>query len=547
MTSQNNAVSTAVTAVYTEQRIPRYRNNPLIAALPPALDDEALGEYLHALPSFEKEQRTWPPFERLHLVAELSSFMSPLQRHVVLGWALDTMLRQGYVGRTPRTAAHVQVFQKLYEAQQAGKAFSPVDDLMHVTSQNSSALIGVSGQGKTTTLRRLMRRYPQAIYHPDLDVTQITYIHIETPADGASIKGLAHSILRKIDQLVPDGDYYRKYAKGSMSVETLLNHVARVMHMHCVGLLIVDEVQNLRHGGKNMQKLMAVLVSASNELGVPILFVGTNRAIKVLGLDFSQGRRSVGSGFPEWGHLSASHNLKEPLEWEDFITTLWTFQWLKNPVELTEALADLLFYYSQGIVDIAIKLVACCQWQAIIDGSETITAQTLELVWNRDFTRVQPMIDAYRSGDATLLDQYGDIAPIKFSNLLDGALNKFEGLRNQKASVRPGHQDFAPTIASALVSIGVDKDRALSVADAVEAQGKADSVLDGAKAAIELIKPHKSTKRAKAKPANSAAQEFAPDDYRKAINDSVVKGNTIFENLRSMGVVCDLDSLLELG
>jgi hypothetical protein len=331
-----------------------------------------------------------------------------------------------------------------------------------------------------------------------------------------------------------------------MSVETLLNHVARVMHMHCVGLLIVDEVQNLRHGGKNMQKLMAVLVSASNELGVPILFVGTNRAINVLGLDFSQGRRSVGSGFPEWGHLAASHNLSEPLEWEDFVTTLWTFQWLKNPVELTQALANLLFYYAQGIIDIAIKLFACSQWQAIIDGSETITAQLLELVWSRDFTRVQPMIDAYRSGDATLLDQYGDIAPIKFSNLLDGALNKFEGLRNQKASVRPGHQDFAPTIASALVSIGVDKERALSIAEAVEAEGKAGTVLDGAKAAIELIKPKKSTKRPKTKATGSVAQEFAPDDYRKAINDSVVKGNTILENLRSMGVVCDLDSLLKL-
>ncbi|WP_144140735.1 AAA family ATPase [Paraburkholderia sp. BCC1884] len=544
MTSENSIVSTAVTAVYTEQRIPRYRNNQLIAALPPALDDEALGEYLDALPSFEKEQREWQPFERLHLVGELSAFMSPLQRHVVLGWALDTMLRQGYVGRAPRTADHVRVFQKLYEAQQAGKAFSPVDDLRHVTSQNSSALIGVSGQGKTTTLRRLMRRYPQAIYHPDLEITQITYIHIETPADGASIKGLAHSILRKIDQLVPDGNYYQKYGRGSMSVETMLNHVARVMHMHCVGLLIVDEIQNLRHGGKNNEKLMAVLVSASNELGVPILFVGTNRAINVLGLDFSQGRRSVGSGFPEWGHLSASHNLGEPLEWEDFVTTLWTFQWLKNPVELTQALSDLLFYYSQGIIDIAIKLLACSQWQAIIDGSETITAQLLELVWNRDFTRVQPMIDAYRSGDATLLDQYGDIAPIKFSNLLDSALNKFEGLRNQKASVRPGHQDYAPTIASALVSIGVDKERALSIADAVEAEGKAGTVLDGAKAAIDLIKPRRSTKRRKT--TNSATQELAPDDYRKAINDSVVNGNTILENLRSMGVVSDLNSLLKL-
>lgn len=42
MESRNNIMSAAVTAVYTEQRIPRFRNNPLIAALPPALDDEAL-------------------------------------------------------------------------------------------------------------------------------------------------------------------------------------------------------------------------------------------------------------------------------------------------------------------------------------------------------------------------------------------------------------------------------------------------------------------------------------------------------------------------
>lgn len=62
-----------------------------------------------------------------------------------------------------------------------------------------------------------------------------------------------------------------------------------------------------------------------HELGVPILFVGTNKAVEVLGLGFRQGRRSVGGGFPDRGHLSASHDLKEPLEWEDFITTLWAF------------------------------------------------------------------------------------------------------------------------------------------------------------------------------------------------------------------------------
>jgi hypothetical protein len=540
-------ISSAVTAVYSEQRIPRYRNNPLIGALPPALDDDALSQYLFALPSFDNEQRSWPPYERLHLVAELSSFMLPLERHVRLGWAVDTMLRQGYIGRTPRTAEYVQVFQKLYEAQQAGKAFSLENDLLHQTSEHSSSLIGVSGQGKTTTLKRLMSRYPQVIYHPELGIEQIPYLHIEAPADGASIKGLALSIFRKIDRLIPGNNYYETYGHSKFSVESMLNHVARVMHIHCVGILVVDEVQNLRNGGKSMKKLMAVLVSASNELGVPILFVGTNQAIDVLGLDFRQGRRSVGSGFPEWGHLSASHDLMDPLEWEDFVSTLWAYQWLKHPVALTQELANLLYYYSQGIIDIAIKLFACCQWQAIIDSSETITAQLLEMVWNRDFTLVHPMIQAYRSKDQKLLDQYGDIRPINFTNLFDSALNKYEGLRSQTSSVRPGHQDFAPTIASALVSVGIDKDRAMSAAATVE--GKAKTVLDGTTAAINMLKPGakaKSSKGANSKPTETAAEDLSPDDYRSAAIAASLGAGTIFENLKEMGVVCNLDTLLEL-
>jgi AAA domain len=546
MRENYNASSLAVSAVYTEQRIPRFKNNPLIAALPPALAQNELVEYLHRLPDFEEEQRDWPDFERLHCIAGLSAFLTPLERHLKLAWALDTMLRQGYVGRAPRTVEHVKIFQKLYEAQQAGKAFTADTTPIQLTSQISSSLVGPSGQGKTTAVKCILARYPQVIYHEDLDTLQIPYIHIEAPHDGISVKGLAHSILRKIDELILDGRYVELYGNYRNSAVTLLNHVARVMHMHSVGLLVVDEIQNIRNAGNDTKTLMAYLVSASNELGVPIAFIGTNRATKILGLDFSQGRRSVGHGMPAWGALASSEDLHAPDEWEDFVATLWRFQWVKNFTPLTQGLSKVLFFYCQGIIDIAIKIFACAQWQAIFNGSEVLSAQTLDDVWERDFKLLHRMMNAYRSGDMTSVETYSDIAPVKFNELFDNVLNRYDGARAAATSARPGDDDFSPTIASALVLAGVSEERAVRIADSVEAKGNVSNVQQGLEDALKMIKPVRASK-GKTKADTSDSISLAPDDYRNAVFRAQEEGNGVLEHLRAMGALSDIDRIFELG
>lgn len=67
-----------------------------------------------------------------------------------------------------------------------------------------------------------------------------------------------------------------------------MNHAARVMHSHCVGVLIVDEIQNLSHKGTSKATLMSAFVTASNQLGVPYLF-----------------RRNRQGGRGAWSELSA--------------------------------------------------------------------------------------------------------------------------------------------------------------------------------------------------------------------------------------------------
>jgi len=92
---------------------------------------------------------------------------------------------------------------------------------------------------------------PKVIYHEEYNLYQIPYLHVEMPSDGSSIKGLAHGILQKLDELIPGADYYSQYAlKGKAGADTIMRSVARLMNLHLVGLHICDEVQNLTNATK---------------------------------------------------------------------------------------------------------------------------------------------------------------------------------------------------------------------------------------------------------------------------------------------------------
>lgn len=541
---ENNIAPQFSTASYTEQRIPQYRGNPLIEALPPPLDDEGLIEELFAMPNFALEQRDWSVSERMQMLAQLSSFMLPLPRHLHLLRSLDALMRQGYVGRVPRSVASHRIFGKLHEQLHQKAGFNINNSL---TSQLSSSLIGLSGMGKTTSVKRLLARIPEVIHHPDYGIYQIPYLHIETPYDGGSVKGLAQSIFRKIDKLLPEAGYTEQYGNSPrLGAETLMNHAARILHMHCVGLLVVDEIQNLENSPKNRQSLMSLLVSASNELGVPILFIGTNKARRILSLDFRQARRSIGQGFAHWDALRKG-TPGNPDEWDDFISILWRFQWIRNPVQESPFLTDLLYHHSQGIIDIAIKLFAACQVRAMLDGSETITGQLIADVAKRELAMVEPMIDALRRNDVLALQACDDIAPLNLEHLLKNVQHSYAGRKVSGALIRPDNELFVPTVASALEAVGFEPDAAADMAENAANAGSTN-VLNGVKQALSASTsgPRAKSSKAKSNPRSAAIplKEYPPGDYRNALLKA--ENETVFQRLQGLGMLPDLEKVLAL-
>lgn len=534
-----------VIARYSGQRIPQYQGNPLIEALPPSLDDEALIEALTLAPVFDPGQRNWDAQDRLQMLGTLSGFMVPLQRHVELARALDAMLRTGYVGRAPRTAEHARVFQAIYEKQKAGTAFRQTPTTL--SSQLSASLIGLSGMGKTSTVKRWLSHMPKVIYHPELHTYQIPYLHVEMPSDGSSIKGLAHGILQKIDQLIPGANYYEDYAiKGRPGADTLMRSVARVMHMHSVGLLIADEVQNLANARKGAQTVMTELVSAANTLGVPILFIGTNKAAKVLSLDFRQARRSSGLGITPWDRL-AEHVDTGTSDWEDFLEVLWNYQWTRKPVPLNGHLASVMYTFSQGVIDIAIKLFASTQARAMADGSEQITAESIALVYQQELKLLHPMVDALRNEDIEALANFDDIAPIGLEDILEGIHRKLRSKAGAVFKVKPGDSTFKPRVAAGLVALGFDEESAIAAAETAESSGTASNTAEGARQAMAaLTEPRRPSRSKKAKEPVPADFTNRPHDYRRAVQEARLAGTSVLDKLRELGMATDLGAVLKL-
>ncbi|MBN3762324.1 AAA family ATPase [Burkholderia sp. Ac-20365] len=547
MDSTNGPRDHSVTARYIEQEIPQYKGNPLIEALPPLWDIDKWCEFLLQMPEFDPEQRKWPAGQRLCMLESLLNFLVPLDRHIRLACAVDCIIREGYVGRGPRTAHHVTVLQQLYEAKQSGHVLRPDGKDEQDYAQRSSSLIGVSGMGKTSSLKKILKRYFRVIEHPDFDGhIQIPWLHIEAPPDGMNAKELALSICRQIYHLRKDIAPLKEFPfHGYQTEPAIMNNAARLMHLAHVGLLVVDEIHRLKSIGTGKSKLLNLLVAASNELGIPVLFVGTSKSLKLLGLDFSPGRRSVGSGFMPWNVLETSRNFDPTSrgEWEHFITAIWKLQWLRTFTPLTEGLSKTMFAYSQGIVDIALKLFMAVQQDAIFDESEAITAQGIKNAWERHFVLVHPMIAALEAGDLKALETYGDIAPITISSLSAEARSLYHGPRDPLASLRPGDARFAPAIAAELVNRGFSVQCAFDRATQVAAQEKTRDVKEGVKAAFTCHS--RSGKRKYSEDSIAAKSPSSPADYRNAILAAKEEGCTIFSKLCDMGAVFDFDALLE--
>ncbi|WP_236233365.1 ATP-binding protein [Pseudomonas tohonis] len=393
-----------VVARYSQQAISDYAGNPLIEALPPILTEEAAVQLISNFPKpVPAEELTLEPASRIHCIDRLRAVVQPLMIHLDLESVFSLLIRRGYVGRNPTSPTTVRHLHSLSGAQRYHDGFK--------STAETFSLVGLSGIGKSTALEAILSLYPQTIRHEQYDgkqfiQTQITWLKLDCPRDG-SLTGFCQQFFFAVGQALGDEDFHKRYRPRN--INEWLQQMEQVASTFFIGALLIDELQNLhlaKAGGKD--SMLNFFLHLVNNLGIPVVFIGTNSMISLFSDVMRNARRCCGVGVLEFKRFE-----RDDPEWRILVENLWCYQWCKRTTELTEEIFEALYEYTQGVTDFLVKLLVLSQRYAIQSGLECITPQTIELVSNTKMQILKPALSALRSRDPKRMRHFDDLLPIE--------------------------------------------------------------------------------------------------------------------------------------
>lgn len=396
----------AVQAAYNEFPLDEFNQNPLIQALPPLDDKATIIKKLMFKPLYKEEERNAENVYRLYMTNRLFQLFQPLPIHIEVWNMIYSLILQGYLARNP--------FDKDYKRylNQTGKeiitrTFDINSRKNFRTTSSCGIFFGYSGMGKTTTINRILSNIPQVIVHNEykgvhFNQIQLVWLKLEAPSN-SSLKALCYQFFMKIDEILGTNNY-RKYVSRNYSVDAMLPLISQVAHNIGLGLLIIDETQNIKKRGAD--QIMNFFVYLINS-GVNLCLIGTPGAYDLLGKELRMTRRLTGNAEIIYNNLSYDE------EFHFLLKTIWKYQWTKNYVTYNEKFGQLFYEETQGIPDLMVKLFVFSQQEAIEKGKEKLTLGLIKKVANEKLRLLQPMLDAIRSGNPYKMAKYEDIKRIE--------------------------------------------------------------------------------------------------------------------------------------
>lgn len=227
---------------YNEQKVDLFQGNPLIEALPVDLTDAEFASRITTHIPITKEQRQLPPHDRDHYIEHIRRFYHPMKKAYDIHRQISRQIRGSYVGRNPLSTRFWSDIRTLSEKMAVTTPEEAIDiiDIIAQSRENfeyigstTSALIGVSGMGKTMLVKRILQLLSAQVYFHssykglEFPFQQITWLFMECPSN-ASVKSFLDQILFTIDAVTKQVDgvgtnYYRDMAlNGRLSAENMI-------------------------------------------------------------------------------------------------------------------------------------------------------------------------------------------------------------------------------------------------------------------------------------------------------------------------------------
>jgi hypothetical protein len=394
-----------VEATYIPPELPKFSNHPCILSLPRINTRKRAITAMQRFLIYASDPRKLPAHLRTHMAMDLLHFFQPLPVHLRLEGMVSRMIRDGYLARNPIDPAYRGTLKERLVCFKEGR---PLESQFEPTASGFS-ILGMSGVGKSTGMKRVLSLYPQVILHNyfkgrNFTAIQIVWLRLDCPKD-ASLTALCLEFFRVVDDLLGT-NYTKNYGSKAHNLQEMMLFMAIVAAEHFIGVLVIDEIQDLstaKSGGA--AQVLNFFVKLINTIGVPVVIIGTYKAIPIMCSEFRLARRGSGQGDLVWDRMSFDE------DWQVFVEALCSLQYVRKQCRMSDRLSSALHDASYGVTDLAIRIYLAAQVRAIETGHELITSDLIRSAYRDDFRLVNRILETLKSGDISPLHMLSDVLP----------------------------------------------------------------------------------------------------------------------------------------
>jgi hypothetical protein len=299
----------------------------------------------------------------------------------------------------------------------------------------AAMVVGHSGVGKTEAILRGINCYPhQVIEHESFPKLvgkhrQVVWQSVDAPPSGRATD-LAANLMRSWDKTMAEyfpespGRFEASLAKDRRDGSKMLDEWRQVASSHFLGLLHLDEIQNLfklqslekrrkRTNDSRGLELSIVedqclkwILTMTNTWQIPLLVSGTPDGIGALTKRLSNIERFVSAGYHQFTHFE---NAKDPAFLESFFAQLVHYQYVQQRLPATPEFAELIIELSGGIPRLIIALWVAAHRVAFERQEDSLRFEDFKQAAGTYLAPVMPAVAALRSKDPQRMARYEDL------------------------------------------------------------------------------------------------------------------------------------------
>lgn len=270
-----------VDAIYNTQITTEFMENPLIEALPYPIEPRQIVENVRYIPYFNENEQNASLSNKLIAIDKIKEeFRLPFDIYPVIQYNLDSLLRWGYAKRNPFSKNETLRKLKISDLRKE-KKFS----FGSKSHSKMMMITGDSGMGKSTAVDKALGMYPQVIMHTvynerPLTQAQIVWMKIDCPSDG-SLSQLCQRFFHAIDQVLGT-QHLEQNGLSTRNVDRMVCDMMSLADKYAIGVLVIDEVQNLLNIRAEQEEVVNFLTEVSNTVAMPLILIGTANASQIL-------------------------------------------------------------------------------------------------------------------------------------------------------------------------------------------------------------------------------------------------------------------------